>query len=75
MLNYTDTKKKLSVHNIIGAEDYTKIKTLESKKTIPRPASSRANQTRPGSNFSKPRKYCNKYAVTKSDCLRLRKSL
>lgn len=35
MLNYTDTKKKLSVHNIIGAEDYTKIKTLESKKTIP----------------------------------------
>ena len=74
MLNYTDTKKKLSVHNIIGTEDYTKIKTLESKKRIPRPASSRANQTRPGSNFSKPIN-CNKYAVTKSDCPRLRKSL
>ena len=67
-LKDTDTKEELPVHIIMGTGDYTKTKTQECKKKITRLASCRANQTRLGGNFSRPGKYCNKFAVFKNNC-------
>lgn len=54
-LNDTNTKKESSVHIIIGAGDY--------RPAICRRATCRVDKNRLGGNFSRPGKYCNKYAV------------
>ena len=59
-LNDTNTKKESPVHIIIGAGDY---RPATCRRATCRPATCRVDKNRLGGNFSRPGKYCNKYAV------------